>query len=135
MALSSATPGWSTSACPTSAPPISDLADVGRGALLGERAVEQGARTASAVSGACSDGFQTTVSPQTRASAVFHDQTATGKLKALMTPDDAERVPGLHQPVARALGRHRPAVQLPRQADGEVADVDHLLDLAAAPRR
>ena len=62
--------------------------------------------------------------------AVFHDQTATGKLKALMTPDHAERVPGLHQPVPGPLGGHRAAVQLPRQADREVADVDHLLDLA-----
>ena len=44
------------------------------------------AAEASADSGASSDGFQTTGSPQTRASAVFHDQTATGKLKALITP-------------------------------------------------
>ncbi|MCY1296511.1 hypothetical protein D9M70_459000 [compost metagenome] len=41
---------------------------------------------ASAVSGVFSDGFQTTELPQTSASAVFHDQTATGKLKAEMTP-------------------------------------------------
>jgi hypothetical protein len=32
--------------------------------------------------------------------------------------------------VAGALGADRPAVELPRQADGELADVDHLLDLA-----
>src|SRR5690606_13631727 len=37
--------------------------------------------TAIAVSGVRSDGFQTTVSPQTAATAEFHDQTATGKLK------------------------------------------------------
>ena len=41
---------------------------------------------ASAVSGVSSDGFHTTVSPQTSATAVFHDHTATGKLNALMTP-------------------------------------------------
>ncbi|MNT60518.1 hypothetical protein D3C72_1981040 [compost metagenome] len=38
------------------------------------------------MSGVFSDGFQTTELPQTIASAVFHDQTATGKLKAEMTP-------------------------------------------------
>ena len=41
---------------------------------------------ASAVSGVFSEGFQTTGSPQMRASAAFQDQTATGKLKAEMTP-------------------------------------------------
>ena len=41
---------------------------------------------ASAVSGVFSDGFHTTGSPHTKASAAFHDQTATGKLKAEMTP-------------------------------------------------
>jgi hypothetical protein len=45
--------------------------------------------------------------------------------------DHAQRVPGLHQSVSRALGGHGPAVQLARQPDREVADVDHLLDLAA----
>ena len=44
--------------------------------------------------------------------------------------DDAARVPRLHQPMAGALRRHRAPVELTRQADGEVADVDHLLDLA-----
>ena len=34
--------------------------------------------TASAVSGVFSDGFHITGSPQTSASAAFHDQTATG---------------------------------------------------------
>ncbi len=46
--------------------------------------------------------------------------------------DDAQRVPLLHHPVARPLGGDREAEQLPRQADGQVADVDHLLDLAQA---
>ena len=31
------------------------------------------------------EAFQTVASPQTAASAAFHDQTATGKLKALIT--------------------------------------------------
>lgn len=42
--------------------------------------------TASAVSGVFSDGFHTTGSPHTSASAAFHDHTATGKLKAEITP-------------------------------------------------
>jgi len=36
--------------------------------------------------GRFSEGFQTSVSPHTRAIAAFHAQTATGKLKALMMP-------------------------------------------------
>ncbi len=44
--------------------------------------------------------------------------------------DHADGMPGLHHPVARALGGDRQAVQLARQAHREVADVDHLLDLA-----
>ena len=41
--------------------------------------------TAIAVSGVFSEAFQTVASPQTAARAAFHDQTATGKLKALIT--------------------------------------------------
>ena len=43
------------------------------------------AAQASAASGACSEGFQITGSPQAIAIAVFHDQTATGKLNAVIT--------------------------------------------------
>ena len=85
---------------------------------------------ASAVSGVRSDGFQITGSPQTSASAAFQLQTATGKLKALIDGDGAERMPRLGEPVAGALRGDRAAVQLPRETDGEVADVDHLLHLA-----
>jgi hypothetical protein len=35
---------------------------------------------------AVNGAFQTTLLPQTSASAAFHDQTATGKLKAEMMP-------------------------------------------------
>ena len=44
--------------------------------------------------------------------------------------DDAERVPGFGQPVAGAFGGDGASVELAGQADREVADVDHLLDLA-----
>ena len=53
-----------------------------------------------------------------------------GEVEGADHADDAERVPGLHQPVAGALGGYRLAVELAGEADGEVADVDHLLDLA-----
>ena len=83
------------------------------------------------VSGVGSEGFQTTGSPQTRATAVFHDQTAAGKLKAEITPTTPS---GCQVSISRWPGRSEgivPAVELARQPDREVADVDHLLDLAA----
>ena len=43
-----------------------------------------------------------------------------------------ERMPGLGHAMAGALGGDGEAVQLPRQADGEIADVDHLLHFAEA---
>ncbi len=49
-------------------------------------AFSNSACTASAVNGVFSEGFQTVELPQTIASAAFHDQTATGKLKAEMMP-------------------------------------------------
>jgi hypothetical protein len=63
---------------------------------------------ASEISGVSSEGFQTTVSPQARATAVFHDQTAAGKLKAEMTPTtpsgcqvSARRWPGRSEAMVR----------------------------------
>ena len=88
--------------------------------------------TASAVSGAFSDGFQITLSPQTSASAAFHDHTATGKLNAEMMPTGPI---GCHCSVSLWSGRSeamREAVKLARQADREIADVDHLLHFAQA---
>lgn len=46
--------------------------------------------------------------------------------------DDSEWVPLLHHPVAGPLGGDGVAVELAGQSDAEVADVDHLLDLAKA---
>ena len=60
------------------------------------------------MSGVFSEGFQITGSPQTRASAVFHDQTATGKLNALTTATtpsgcqvSANRCPGRSETIVR----------------------------------
>jgi hypothetical protein len=57
---------------------------------------------AKAVSGVFSDGFHTMLSPQTSASAAFHAQTATGKLKALMMPTTPS---GCHVSIMRWPGR------------------------------
>ncbi len=90
VALTSATRGSSTSAAPTSAAPstISDR-PAGAGAPLAAnraRARAKIASHASAHSGVFSEGFHTTLSPHTSASAAFQAHTATGKLKALITP-------------------------------------------------
>ena len=83
------------------------------------------------MSGVFSEGFHTTESPQTTASAKFHAQTATGKLKALITPTTPSGCHVSHHAVAGALGGDGEAVELAREAAGEVADVDHLLHFAA----
>ena len=54
------------------------------------------------ISGVRLDGFQSTASPQTRASAQPHPGTATGKLKAEMIPTTPS---GCHCSVSRWLGR------------------------------
>ena len=41
-------------------------------------------------------------------------------------------MPGLHHPVAGALGGDRQSIELPRQAEGEVADIDHFLNFTLA---
>ena len=58
--------------------------------------------TASAVSGVLFAGFHTTASPHTTASAEFQAQTATGKLKAVITPTTPS---GCHCSCKRCLGR------------------------------
>ena len=52
------------------------------------------------------------------------------KIEGADDADSAERVPRLHHPVAGALGSDREPIELARHSDGEVADIDHLLDLA-----
>jgi hypothetical protein len=58
--------------------------------------------TAIAVSGVSGDGFHTTQSPHTAAISAFHDHTATGKLKALIT---ATTPSGCHCSYSRCMGR------------------------------
>ena len=88
--------------------------------------------TAIAASGVFGDGFQTVALPHTAAMSAFQAHTATGKLKAVIDADDAQRVPLLVHPVRRPLGVHGLAVEHARLTDGEVGDVDHLLHFAVA---
>ncbi len=63
---------------------------------------------ASAVNGVSSDGFHTTVSPHTSATAVFHAHTATGKLNAVITPTTPS---GCHVSISRCPGRSEAIVR------------------------
>lgn len=91
VALTTGTRLDCTSASPASRPPTSRACSPS-GAVPGwalpnaATALRNRASQASAVSGVFSDGFQTTLSPQTKASALFHAHTAAGKLKAEITP-------------------------------------------------
>jgi hypothetical protein len=58
--------------------------------------------TATAHSGVSDEGFHTTVSPHTAAMVEFHDHTATGKLKAEITPTTPR---GCHCSYMRWRGR------------------------------
>ena len=55
-----------------------------------------------------------------------------GEVEGRDDADDAERMPGFHHAVAGTLGGDGQTVELARQADGEIADVDHFLDFAEA---
>ena len=129
VALTSATRGLSTSGAAPAASVTSTVLSPS-GAPTSRAARSSSAAAATATSGVRSDGFQTTASPHTSAMAVFHAHTAQGKLNAEITPTTPERVPGLHQPVPGPLRGHRATVELAGETHGEVADVDHLLDLA-----
>ena len=127
----SATRGSSTSAWPAAGPPRTSW-DSAAGAPTRRAASATSAWQASAVSRVFSDGFQTTGSPQTSARAEFHDHTATGKLNAETMPTTPS---GCHCSIIRWPGRSV-AMVLPNSCrdrpERQVADVDHLLDLAEA---
>jgi hypothetical protein len=55
-----------------------------------------------------------------------------GKVEGRDHAAHAQRMPGFHHAVLGALGGQREAVELARQADREVADVDHFLHFARA---
>ena len=83
---SSATAGSSTSRCASALPgPSTSNWNTG-GAPQRSSTALQIFCTAMAVSGALGEGFQTVALPQIAARNAFQLHTATGKLKALMTP-------------------------------------------------
>ncbi len=63
---------------------------------------------AMAVSGVWLEGFQIVASPQTAASALFHAQTATGKLNAVTMPTTPS---GCHCSIMRCWGRSEAMVR------------------------
>ena len=109
---------------------MQDLRQVGRRADLGDGPGEDG------VAGQRRQRRQLRGLPHHRVPADQGDGGVPGpdrgrEVERADDTDDTQRVPGLHQPVAGTLGRHRAAVELAGEADREVADVDHLLDLPA----
>ena len=63
---------------------------------------------AMAVRGVWLEGFQRVASPQTAANALFHAQTATGKLKAVTMPTMPR---GCHCSIMRCWGRSEAMVR------------------------
>ena len=61
-----------------------------------------------AVNGVSSEGFHTTVSPHTSATAAFHAHTATGKLNAVITPTTPS---GCQVSISRCPGRSEAMVR------------------------
>ena len=87
--------------------PIVALSPITRLKIAGSTSLARQMRSAilivaSAVSGVWLDGFQTVASPHTHASALFQDQTATGKLNAVMMPTMPS---GCHCSSIRCSGR------------------------------
>ena len=83
-----------------------------------------------AQSGVFSDGFQTIgIAADPRERGVPRPD-GNGKVERRDDADGPERMPLLHQAMAGAFAGDRLAVELAAEADGELADVDHLLDFA-----
>ena len=132
VAETSGTRGSAARASPTSRPPMTSCDRPSGASPKRARARSSTAWVARAVSGVFSDGFQITGSPQTRASAGVPGPDGDGEVEGRDDADRPQRLPGLAHVVAGPLAGDGQAVELARQADGEVADVDHLLHLAEA---
>ena len=102
----SGTRGSSQSQVPTSAPPATRLNTPSAPCSFAARS--HSACTAALHRGVSGEGFQRQTSPQTAASAAFHDQTATGKLKAVTIPTAPS---GCHCSISRCCGRSEAMVR------------------------
>src|SRR5256886_16828735 len=78
-------PGSSANFCPTVLRSPTSSVKIAGSAPVSRQTRSAIFVTAIAVSGVFSDGFQTVASPHTAASVAFQDQTATGKLNAVIT--------------------------------------------------
>ncbi len=129
VALTSGTPSWATSARPHRAAAEHHLVEVGGHIHRGRGLLEQG------VGGEGGEWGQLARLPDHRVAA---DEGEGGvprpdRDREVERGDDgggAERVPLLHQPVARPLAGDGQPVELAGEPDSEVTDVDHLLHLA-----
>ena len=131
-----ATLGWSTRASPISRPPIS-TAERPSGAVppsalkRAQRAFEQRLR---------GERGQRRLLRRLPDDAVAADQRERGipcpdrdrEIERRDDAGDAERMPALHHAMLATFGRDGQAIELAGQPDGEIADVDHLLDFAEA---
>ena len=122
--------GCRSAPAPASASAITSWCSPAGAPALRRRRGRARAAHASDVSGVIGEGFQTTLSPHTSATRGVPRPDGGREVERRDHGHDTERVPGLHQPVVGSLGRHRAPVELARQPDREVADVDHLLNLA-----
>src|SRR6266550_2325260 len=76
------TPGWVTSAIPTSPGPGTMLTTPG-----GRSAWRQTSANSSALNGVVDAGLRTTVLPAARAGAIFHASIRSGKFQGMIWPD------------------------------------------------
>ena len=79
------------------------------------------------------DGFRLDVARERERRVPRPD--GNGKIEGADHAAHAERVPSLRHAMVRALGGDRQPIEPAREADGELADVDHLLNFAAAFRQ
>ena len=127
----SATRGSSTNRCPRSLP-ASISSEKTAEARVGHHHSLQMCWTAIAVSGVLGEGFQMHGVAADRGEEGVPGPDRDREVEGGDDADDAERMPLLVHAVLGPLGVHRQAVEHARLADGEVADVDHLLDFAIA---
>ena len=132
VAETNAIRGSSTNASPTSRPPWTSCTSPSGASPKRFQARPASAITASAQSGVFSLGFQIDRVAADQGQRRIPRPHRDGEVEGADYQHRPQRVPLLHHPMVWPLAGDGQAVELPRQADGEVADVDHLLDLAEA---
>ena len=129
VALTSATSELSTSTSPSRAPAMTSRCTAG--APQSDAARSSKAEHAIEVRGVIGEGFHTMVSPQTKATAVFQDHTAAGKLNAVMRPTTPS---GCHVSINRWLGRSDGIVRPSSWRDNPTAKSQISMASCTSPR-